>query len=88
VLFPWIASQGIDRANFEQAYDSTVITDQIQRANQTQNAYMVESTPSLGIAGRFYVDPSYANASADEAQAFASMLKITNTLIAQARKGA
>ena len=79
VLFPWIAEQGVDRAKFEAAYKSFGVATQLRRAVQLQEAYQVEGTPALGIAGRYYTDGSLAGG-------FDRMLKITEELIAQERK--
>ncbi|MFT3778489.1 MAG: thiol:disulfide interchange protein DsbA/DsbL [Ottowia sp.] len=80
VLFPWIAEQGVDRAKFEEAYKSFGVAGKLRRAVQLQEAYGVEGTPALGIAGRYYTDGSMASG-------FDNMLRIANTLIEQARKG-
>ena len=74
VLFPWVAEQGIDRAKFEQAYKSFGVASKVRRAVQLQEAYKVEGTPALGIAGRYYTDGSMAGG-------FERMLQITNQLI-------
>ena len=71
----WVAAQGVDKAQFTQVFNSFAITGKVRRANQLQDAYEVEATPSLGIAGRFYV-PGQA----------ARTLTIANTLIQEARK--
>ena len=81
VLFPWIATQGIDRAKFEQAYNSFGVANQVQRAATVTNAYQIESTPSMGVAGRFATDPGMAN------QNFAGMIKTTSTLVEQVHGG-
>ena len=80
VLFPWIAEQGVDRAKFEAAYKSFGVASKIRQAGQLQEAYKVEGTPALGIAGRYYTDGSMAGG-------FERMVQVTNTLIAQERKG-
>jgi len=80
VLFPWIAEQGVDRAKFEAAYKSFGVASKLRRAVQLQEAYGVEGTPALGIAGRYYTDGSMAGG-------FERMIKLTNDLIAQTRKG-
>jgi thiol:disulfide interchange protein DsbA len=51
----------------------------IRKAAQLQEAYQVEGTPALGIAGKYYTDPTLTSG-------FDSMLKVANTLIAQERK--
>jgi thiol:disulfide interchange protein DsbA len=72
----WAASQGLDRTQFNQVYNSFAVTGKVNRATQLQDAYEVEATPSLGIAGRYYV-PGQA----------ARTLTIANALINEARKG-
>ncbi len=79
VLLPWIAEQGVDRAKFEAAYKSFGIANKLRRAVQLQEAYHVEGTPALGIAGRYYTDGSMAGG-------FERMIQIANNLIAQERK--
>ena len=60
VLFPWIAEQGVDRAKFEAAYKSFGVATKVRRAVQLQEAYRVEGTPALGIAGKYYTDGTRA----------------------------
>lgn len=79
VLFPWVAEQGADRAKFEQTYKSFGVATRVRKAVQLQEAYKVEGTPALGIAGRYYTDGSMAGG-------FERMIQITNNLIAQERK--
>ena len=81
VLFPWIAKQGVDRAKFEATYKSFGVATKIRQATQLQEAYKVEGTPALGVAGKYYTDGSLA-------RGFERMIQITNNLIAQERKGA
>lgn len=81
VLFPWIAEQGLDRAKFEAAYKSFGVATKIRQVAQLQEAYKVEGTPALGIAGRYYTDGSLGGG-------FERMIQVTNNLIAQERKGA
>jgi thiol:disulfide interchange protein DsbA len=78
-LFPWVAEQGVDRAKFEAAYKSFGVSSKLRRAVQLQEAYKVEGTPALGIAGRYYTDGSMAGG-------FERMIQLTNNLIAQERK--
>ena len=79
VLFPWIAEQGVDRAKFEAAYKSFGVATKLRRAVQLQDAYRVEGTPALGIAGKYYTDGSMAGG-------FERMIQIANNLIAQEKK--
>jgi thiol:disulfide interchange protein DsbA len=80
VALAWAAEQGVDRAKFQQAYNSFGVANQIKRANRTQDAYQIEGTPGMGIGGRYSTD-------AGAAGGFASMLKLVDTLVGQVRQG-
>lgn len=71
----WAARNGLNRSQFEQTFNSFGVAGKARRATQLQDAYEVEGTPSLGIAGRFYV-PGQA----------ARTVQIANVLIQQARQ--
>ena len=79
MLFDWVASQGVDRAKFADAYKSFGVASKVRRANQLQEAYTVEGTPALGVAGRAYIDPTLT-------RGFDGMLRVAEQLIAQERK--
>lgn len=51
----WVVKQGLDRAKFSEIYNSGPVGEKANRAVQLQDAYGVEGTPSLGIAGRYYL---------------------------------
>lgn len=81
VLLPWVAEQGLDREKFAAAYKSFGVASKVRRALQLQEDYQVEGTPALGIAGRYYTDPSLASG-------FERMLQTADALIAKERKSA
>ncbi len=54
-IIAWVASQGVDREKFTGFYNSFAVAGKAKRAAQLQDAYQVEGTPSLGVAGRYYV---------------------------------
>ena len=72
----WAAKAGVDRATFLQAYQSFGVANKVRRATQLGDAYQVEGTPAVGVAGRFLV-PGQAERT----------LPVVNALIAEARKG-
>lgn len=76
VLFPWMAEHGVDRAKFEAAYKSFGVATRVRHAIELQQAWGVEGTPALGIAGQYYTDGSMAGG-------FARMLAITDQLVAE-----
>lgn len=56
VITAWIEKQGgVDMARFNEIFNGAA-AGMATKATQLQNAYNVEGTPSLGIAGRFYVN--------------------------------
>jgi thiol:disulfide interchange protein DsbA len=80
VLFAWVAQHGIDRAKFEQAYQSFGVANQIQRADRATDAYKIDGTPGMGVGGRFSTDIGIA-------QGPGPMLKLVDTLLNQIRQG-
>jgi thiol:disulfide interchange protein DsbA len=71
----WVAKQGVDRAKFTEIYNSGPVGEKANRAVQLQDAYGVEGTPSLGIAGRYYLQGQGPRT-----------LVVANALIADLRK--
>lgn len=77
-ILGWIERQGVDKARFAETYKSFGVASKVRRAVQLQNEYRIEGVPSLGVAGRYYIDGSLAG-SMDRA------LKVAEALIAQTR---
>jgi len=71
----WAERNGLDKTQFNQVFNSFAVNARVARATQLQDAYEVEGTPALGIAGRFYI-PGQA----------ARTLQIANALIAEVRR--
>ena len=55
-IVDWVAKQGVDKAKFEEQFNSFSVATKATRGTQLQNAYRVEGVPSLGVAGRFYTE--------------------------------
>lgn len=72
----WVAKQGVDKVKFTEVFNSFGVVGKAKRATQLQDAYQVEGTPALGVAGRFYIPGQGPRT-----------LTIANALIAEARKG-
>jgi thiol:disulfide interchange protein DsbA len=77
-VLAWAEKQGVDKLKFAEIYRSFGVATKVKRAVQLQNDFKVEGVPSLGVAGRFYVDGALAG-NMDRA------LKVTESLIAQTR---
>ena len=80
-VLAWVAKQGVDMAKFNGLYKSFGVASKLKRAVQLQNEFKVEGVPSLGVAGRYYVDGSLAGN-------MERALKVTDSLIALSRKSA
>ena len=76
----WLATQGVDKAKFDELYNSFAVQTKATRATKLQNDYKVGGVPALGIAGRFYTDGSLA-------QNMERALQITDFLVAEVKKG-
>ena len=70
---------GLDKAKFQEMYNSFGVAAKAKRAAQLQDAYRVEGVPALGVAGTYYVDGESAG-NMDRA------LQIVDYLVAEARK--
>ncbi len=76
----WVAEQGVNKAKFDELYNSFSVQTKSRRAAQLQNDYKVSGVPALGIAGRFYTDGALA-------QSMARALQITDWLVSEVKKG-
>ena len=79
-VLAWAEKQGVDKVKFNETYKSFGVATKLKRAVQLQNDFKVEGVPSLGVAGRYYIDGTLAG-SMDRA------LKVAESLMAQVRQG-
>lgn len=79
LIVAWAEKQGLDKAKFQETYNSFGISTKARRAAQLQDAFKVEGVPALGIAGRWYTDGSMAGS-------MPRAVQVTEYLIAEARK--
>ena len=75
----WADKNGLDRAKFQELYNSFSVQTKARRASQLQDMYKVQGVPAIGIAGRWYTDGTLAG-NMDRA------LQVTEYLVAEARK--
>ena len=54
----WVEDQGVDRAQFDAAFQSFGVNNKVARANELAKIYKVEGTPSLAVGGRYVTSPS------------------------------
>ena len=70
---------GLDRAKFQEMYNSFNVQTKARKAKQLQDQYEVDGVPALGVAGRYYTDGTLAGGM-DQA------LQVVDYLVAQARR--
>ena len=80
VAADWLAKQGVDKTKFLAAYKSFSVSTKLKQAKVLQQAYAVEGTPALGIAGKYYTDPTLS-------KGFGGMLQAADMLVAKERTG-
>lgn len=85
-LFDWVASKGVSRQKFEEAYKSFGVASRAQRTIDTTSAYDISGTPALAIDGRFLIAPGMVPSKADNAVNFELFFKRVDQLIDLARK--
>jgi protein dithiol oxidoreductase (disulfide-forming) len=74
-ILAWVEKQGVNREQFTSIFNGAA-AKLSEKAIGLQDAYQVEGTPALGIAGRFYVGGQGPRT-----------LLVADSLIAEARKG-
>ena len=78
-ILAFVDKNGVDKAKFQEQYNSFAVSTQARRAKQLQDAYVVDGVPAMGVAGRYYVDGDLAG-NMDRA------LQVVDYLVAEARK--
>ena len=79
-ILTWIEKQGVDKTKFADTAKSFGVASKLKRAVQLQNDFKIEGVPSLGVAGKYYIDGTSAG-NMDRA------LQVTDSLLALVRQG-
>ena len=82
----WLATKGVDKQKFLDAYNSFAVDSRAQRALDLTGAYNIDGTPTLVINGKYLIAPhmdGYAGSSID----YAAFFRNVDALIAMERKG-
>lgn len=56
----WAVAQGVDRFQFEAAFDSFAVQVQVRRASQLAESYRLAGTPSFAVGGKYMTSPAMA----------------------------
>lgn len=79
-ILAFAQKNGLDRAKFQELYNSFSVSTKARRAKQLQDQYQVDGVPALGVAGRWYTDATMAG-SMDRA------LQVVDYLVGEVRRG-
>jgi thiol:disulfide interchange protein DsbA len=82
-LFDWVASQGVDRKKFADAYNSFAVISKTNRVVDATSAYGISGTPSLAIDGRYLTAPHMISQGGEPD--YARFFRVVDQLIDMAR---
>jgi thiol:disulfide interchange protein DsbA len=78
-ILAFAEKNGLDRAKFQELYNSFSVSTKARRAKQLQDQYQVDGVPAMGIAGRYYTDGTLAGN-------MNRALQVVDYLVAEARR--
>ena len=85
VIADWLASRGVDKQKFMDAYNSFAVNNRTRRSEDMTRSYDVPGTPALAVDGKYLVSPSnFPNP--DNSVNYDRFFSAVDQLIAQARK--
>lgn len=79
-IVAWVEKQGVDKNKFADTAKSFGVASKLKRAVQLQNDFKIEGVPSLGVAGKYYIDGTLAGS-------MERALQVAESLLAQVRQG-
>lgn len=85
-LFDWVATKGVERQKFVDAYNSFGVSSRAQRTMDATSAYEISGTPTMVIDGRYQTAPSMTPPRADNTVNYELFFRIVDQVIALARK--
>lgn len=87
-ILEWVARNGIDKAEFLNAWNSFGVMTALRRLARTISDYRVDSAPTLVVNGRYLTSPTYAGSrlvdKSNEAAMTGTML-VLDALVAKSR---
>jgi protein dithiol oxidoreductase (disulfide-forming) len=78
-ILAFAEKNGLNRAKFQEMYNSFSVQTKARRAKQLQDLYEVQGVPSMGVGGRYITD-------GDMAGTMDHALQVVDYLVAEARK--
>jgi thiol:disulfide interchange protein DsbA len=86
-IIDWVAKNGIDRAQFLDAWNSFGVTTRLRQLRQVTANYQVDSAPTLIVGGRFLTNPGLLSSQmqgADREAVFKATLNVADKLVDKA----
>ncbi|WP_075795269.1 thiol:disulfide interchange protein DsbA/DsbL [Massilia putida] len=86
-IIDWVAKNGIDRAQFLDAWHSFGVTTRLRQLRQVTASYQVESAPTLVVGGRFLTNPGLLSnqmQGLDREAVFKATLNVADKLVDKA----
>ena len=83
----WLASKGLDRQKFMDAYNSFTVNARTQRAVEMTGNYNIDGTPTLVVNGKYLIAPSMDGYASGGQVDYVAFFHGVDQLIAQEHKG-
>jgi thiol:disulfide interchange protein DsbA len=86
-IIDWVAKNGIDRAQFLEAWNSFGVTTRLRQLQRIADNYQAESAPTLIVGGRFLTNPGLLSNQmdgADREAVFKATLQVADKLVDKA----
>jgi thiol:disulfide interchange protein DsbA len=78
-ILAFAEKNGLDKAKFQELYNSFNVSTKARRGKQLQDQYQVDGVPAMGVAGAYYTDGTLAGN-------MPRVLQVVDYLVAEARK--
>ncbi|MDE2427599.1 MAG: thiol:disulfide interchange protein DsbA/DsbL [Burkholderiales bacterium] len=88
-VMEFVAKSGLDKQKFSEIYNSFTIQSKVNRAGQLQEAYQIDSVPTIAIDGRYITSPAQSVSTmgrVTEDMQNHAVLKVMDFLIAKIQK--
>jgi len=83
-LLDFVAKNGVDKAKYQEAFNSFGVQTKLKRAVQLANQYKLDSAPSIVIDGHYTTSPALAgHGLSSEPAAFAALFNVMDSLVAK-----
>ncbi|MDB5898318.1 MAG: thiol:disulfide interchange protein DsbA/DsbL [Ramlibacter sp.] len=78
-ILAFAEKNGLDKAKFQELYNSFNVSTKARRGRQLQDQYQVDGVPAMGVAGAYYTDGTLAGN-------MPRVLQVVDFLVAEARR--